>query len=130
MVADVEIRRGPGICGATELESILASLRPASERLLGISVDQSPSRDRMTCRCGTRTAKGSPVIRVLNIRGPVASLFQGRGFCSVKCLRAFCLESLEQLDGLDTPEAEATVTDLHELNQAMSVAYAEILHAL
>ncbi len=45
----------------------------------------------------------------------------------MRCLRAFSLESLETLDGLDTPEARDVVSDLHELYQAMAQTFAQIL---
>ena len=48
-------------------------------------------------------------------------------FCSVKCIRAFCLESLETLDGLDTKQSKTVVTDIHELYQGLAESFAKIL---
>jgi len=67
------------------------------------------------------------VVRVDGLPESAAELFRDRSFCSVRCLRAFCLESLETLDSLDTRQARDVVTDLHELYQAMAQAFAQIL---
>jgi hypothetical protein len=67
------------------------------------------------------------VVDLANLPDPLAGLFKGRSFDSVRCLRAFCLESMELLDGLDTRAASATVTDLHELYQELARTFAQIL---
>jgi hypothetical protein len=67
------------------------------------------------------------VVRVLHVEGPAAELFRNQSFCSVRCLRAYLLETLETLEPLDTPEAAAIVTDLHVLYQAVAKTFAEIL---
>ncbi|MGA7860547.1 MAG: hypothetical protein WCB19_01650 [Thermoplasmata archaeon] len=67
------------------------------------------------------------MVRVESLPESAAELFRDRSFCSVRCLRAFSLESLETLDGLDTPEARDVVSDLHELYQAMAQTFAQIL---
>jgi hypothetical protein len=54
-------------------------------------------------------------------------LFRDQVFCSVTCLRAFCLETLEILDALDTPGSGAVVSDLHELYQGLAETLATIL---
>jgi hypothetical protein len=54
-------------------------------------------------------------------------MFRDAVFCSPKCIRAFCLESLEMLDSLDTPDAKATVTDLHELTVEVATTLVSIL---
>jgi hypothetical protein len=79
------------------------------------------------CWCGTRVLAGGTVVRLANLPEPLAGLFERRSFDTVRCLRSFCLESLETLDGLDTPESNATVTDLHELYQELARAFAQIL---
>jgi hypothetical protein len=58
---------------------------------------------------------------------PDRAIFDNRVFCSVRCLRAFCLESLEALDALDTNESKTIVTDLHEVYQSLAENFANIL---
>lgn len=58
---------------------------------------------------------------------PVESIFRGVLFCSPKCLRAFCLESLETLDAMDTPKSEEMVTDLHELTLEVAQTLVAVL---
>lgn len=57
-------------------------------------------------------------------------LFRDRVFCSVRCIGAFCLESLEVLDQLDTPNARAVVSDLHELHHEVSETLSSVLGGL
>ena len=47
-------------------------------------------------------------------------LFRGGVFCSVRCIRAFCLETLEMLEALDTASSRMVVTDLHEVHRELS----------
>lgn len=74
----------------------------------------------MRCRCGTRVPRGGEVIGVTAVPASLESVFRGAIFCSPKCVRAFCLESLEILDALDTPASKSMVTDLHELYLAIA----------
>jgi hypothetical protein len=57
-------------------------------------------------------------------------LFRDQVFCSVRCIGAFCLESLEVLDLLDTPRSRAVVSDLHELHREVSETLASVLSGL
>ena len=57
----------------------------------------------------------------------MARIFEDRTFCSVKCIRAFCLESLEELDALDTVESEKIVTDLHQVYRGLAETFANIV---
>ena len=68
------------------------------------------------CRCGARVPRGGEVVGITSVPPSLESVFHGAIFCSPGCARAFCLESLEILDALDTPAARAMVTDLHELS--------------
>jgi hypothetical protein len=67
------------------------------------------------CRCGARVPRGGEVVGISSVPASLESVFRGAIFCSPKCARAFCLESLEVLDSLDTPASKAMVSDLHEL---------------
>ncbi|HTT45051.1 MAG TPA: hypothetical protein VMH38_03420 [Thermoplasmata archaeon] len=53
-------------------------------------------------------------------------LFRGGVFCSVRCIRAFCLEILEMLEALDTPNSKAMVTDLREVHRELAETLATI----
>jgi hypothetical protein len=72
------------------------------------------------CRCGTRVAPGGTVFEITGVPPSLENLVRGTTFCSARCVRAFCLESLEMLDSLDSPDAKAAASDLHEL--ALEVA--------
>jgi hypothetical protein len=109
------------------MDVVFGYLQDPSQRLQGVHVREYPSSGVTVCRCGTRIGDREIVVRVQNLPGPAAQMFRGQGFCSVRCVRAYCLESLETLDGLDTPEAKAIVSDLHALHQAVAVTFAEIL---
>lgn len=99
--------------------------------MISLPRSTGPSRDRpqlfsvetdvpVKCRCGTRIESGGTVLSVTGLPMSLEDLFREVIFCSPKCARTFCLESLETLDALDTSDARAMVSDLHEL--AMEVA--------
>lgn len=69
------------------------------------------------CRCGTLIPNGGTAFGVTAASPSSEELFRDQLFCSVRCIGAFCLESLEVLDPLDTPASEAVVSDLHELHR-------------
>ncbi|MGD0250957.1 MAG: hypothetical protein ABSB97_08770 [Thermoplasmata archaeon] len=48
-------------------------------------------------------------------------------FCSYRCIRAFCLESLEILDALDTPDSRIMATDLHDIHRWVAEILATVL---
>jgi hypothetical protein len=78
------------------------------------------------CRCGTRVPAGETVFGLLNVPTSLETMFRPGLFCCVACIGALCLESLETLDSIDTPNSRAMVTDLHTLHQRI----AEILAAI
>jgi len=78
------------------------------------------------CRCGTRVPPGGMVFGVTFIPPSLEDLFRGGVFCSVGCIRAFCLESLEILDALDTPSSKSMVTDLNEVRRVITETLATI----
>ncbi|MFZ0830053.1 MAG: hypothetical protein WCB18_07945 [Thermoplasmata archaeon] len=88
---------------------------------------ESALREPTLCRCGTHLRSGVPLFIVEGVPASAREVFEGRVFCSVKCIRAFCLESLETLDGLDTKESKTVVTDLHDLYQGLAESFARIL---
>lgn len=93
----------------------------------GPRVRESPSPTSGICRCGTRVPAGVTGAEVQGLPPSVQELFTQRTFCSVKCVRAFCLESLEALDALDTPSSHSVVTDLHFVYQDLAVAFSKII---
>jgi hypothetical protein len=66
------------------------------------------------------------VFGVTTIPRSLGDLFRGGVFCSVGCIRAFCLESLEILEALDTPNSKSMVTDLHEVHRGIAETLAAI----
>lgn len=90
-------------------------------------VVQSPSSTREKCRCGVDVAVGEPTFRVVPLSPASELLFRDQVFCSTGCIRNFCLESLETLDALDTPDSVAVVRDVHELYRDVAETYAAML---
>lgn len=70
---------------------------------------------------------GGTVFTLIDLPPTLEGLFAGAKFCSPKCVRAFCLESLETLDALDTAEAKELVTDIHELNMDVAITLVAVL---
>ncbi len=81
------------------------------------------------CRCGTHVSPGGQIISLASVPGSLRSIFRGGVFCSSKCVRAFCLESLEIVDALDSPAASEMVTDLHDLYRAIALMLASTLES-
>lgn len=91
------------------------------------SIRESPSRGPGICRCGTRLATGDPTFSIEGLSDSSRAIFDGRRFCSIRCVRAFCLESLEALDALDTNQSKTIITDIHEVYQGLADTFARIL---
>jgi len=79
------------------------------------------------CRCGTSIPTGEIVFRVTSVSASSDSLFRDRASCSLNCIRAFCHESLETLERLDSLLSKAVVSDLHELYRGLAETFAEIV---
>jgi len=88
---------------------------------------QSTSPIREKCCYGTQLVPGDRVYRVDSASSLSQTLFRDQPFCSPRCIRTFCLESLEMLDALDTPRSTMVVSDLHELYQGVAETYAALL---
>jgi len=80
-----------------------------------------------SCRCGLRIPAGSPFLEIGGLPGDLTSLFHQRAFCSQACVRAYFLETLSELEGLDTPFAETQVTDLRETYAELASVFAKLL---
>jgi hypothetical protein len=79
------------------------------------------------CRCGTRVVPGSRRLRVQGLPESVEALFEGRRFCSGRCVRAYFLESMEILDSIYTQGATMAVSDLHQVYQTLAQSFADLL---
>jgi hypothetical protein len=93
-------------------------------------VIESPTLTAEKCSCGTRIPPGGTVLRVEPGQSVSGTLFRGQVFCSSRCLRRFCLESMETLDALDTPSSALVVTDIHELHNVVSKLFVATLSPL
>ena len=80
-----------------------------------------------TCRCGTRIPAGSAYLEIEGLPELVAETFHDQPFCSAPCARASFLEKLSLLEALDTPQAEALVTDLREMYLLLAASFATIV---
>lgn len=79
------------------------------------------------CTCGTPIKPGAREYTLTALPDSVESIFRGVSFCSPKCLRTFCLNSLETLDAIDLPSAPRIVTDLHELMVGVTTILVAVL---
>jgi len=102
-------------------------MRPVPDSHHTPELTRRAPRDSETCRCGTRLGTQPLLIEVTNLTPALSPLFRGQTFCSVSCLRAFFLESLTLLDGIDTPVGEAQVSDLRATYADLALAFAELL---
>jgi hypothetical protein len=78
------------------------------------------------CRCGKFVTADSIVFEINYVPPNLEFLFRRRVFCSIACIRSFCLESLEILDSLDTPGSGLMVLDLPTVREGL----VEILAAI
>lgn len=101
---------------------MLVLTQAMSEALIIESAASSPER----CRCGVRIVPGGKVLRVEALSSTFELLFRGQVFCSPRCIRQFCLESLETLDAIDTPESASTVIDVHEMYAGVAELFAAV----
>jgi len=79
------------------------------------------------CRCGARIRRGKLAFELARVPPTFESLLGTRILCSVRCVHTFCLESLDILDPLDTPESRATILELRELHRRAHDMLATIL---
>ena len=79
------------------------------------------------CRCGTAIPAGDSFFAVEGLPAAQGGPFEGQAFCSLACLHAFYLETLSVLEGLDSPEAQAVVTDLRATYLELSSTFARML---
>lgn len=89
-------------------------------------VERSSAQERV-CRCGTRIGVRGIAIEVVGLSGALPGLFEGQAFCSLRCVRAFFLETLSILDGLDTIEGETLISDLHATYAKLASAFATLV---
>jgi hypothetical protein len=104
----------------------LGSIRDLPTYTRELPIFKSDTSIAVQCRCGARVPHGGEVVGITTVPASLQSVFHGAIFCSPECVRAFCLESLEILDSLDTPASKAMVTDLHELCLEIATALAMI----
>lgn len=109
------------------MDAAFGQLRTPAEPALAVRVHENPSPRSVICRCGVRIPAGGTAVHVERLPLAAEELFRDRRFCSVRCLRAFCLESLETLDGLDTLKAKAVVSDLHTVYRGVAELFAQVL---
>lgn len=79
------------------------------------------------CTCGTKIKPGGAAYTVTELPNPLEFIFRDRSFCSPKCIRSFCLESLETLDAIDVPSSRRMVADLHELTVEVATTLVTLL---
>ena len=91
------------------------------------SVLELPAAQSGVCRCGTRFACGDGVYGVSDTSPTVATLLNGEMFCSRACVRAWFLETLNELDAIDTPANEMVIVDLRSAFVNLALDFATIV---
>lgn len=99
---------------------------PPDDALSTRIVERVSSTDS-TCRCGTQLKPGSRVREVEGLPEELQVFLRGEVFCSLRCVRAFFLETLRTLEHLDSPAAELVVTDLRAIYFKTALAFALVL---
>jgi hypothetical protein len=78
------------------------------------------------CRCGARMFRGVPRFAVSNPPLTIRHLLNRRAFCSLRCVRAFLLESMAEIEPLDAPDAQLTLGTLREVYLDMARTVEEL----
>jgi len=99
---------------------------PAS-RTAKIQIVPVPAAMLEVCTCGNKIAAGQKGFQVTGVPVSLETILGRRSFCSAACIRAFCLESLEMFDSMESTTSRTTVTDLHELNMDLAAALVALL---
>jgi len=86
-------------------------------------VSELSSDEPGVCRCGSRFLRGNQVFRVTDTNPTIVGLLDEESFCSRDCVRAWFLETLSELDALDTPANEKVVVDLRAVFVDLALAY-------
>jgi hypothetical protein len=71
------------------------------------------------CRCGQRLPERTPCFAFEGIPAALTGLLEGQEFCSVGCVRAYLLETMEVLEGQASPEIISDVHSVYSYLQAM-----------
>lgn len=72
------------------------------------------------CPCGTPLSPGAPCYTLEGVPDLIASLVLGRSFCSLGCVRAFLLETLETFD---SAWINSVVVDAPAVTEALRRVY-------
>jgi hypothetical protein len=83
------------------------------------AVSQAHASTPGQCRCGTFVPVNGIAFGIGEVPRYLEILFRRRVFCSVACIRAYCLESLEILDSLDTPGSGLLILDLPTVREGL-----------
>lgn len=66
-------------------------------------------------------------LEVVGLAESLQELFENRAFCSLGCVRAYFLETLNGLERLETPEGESLISDLRASYLYLASAFAALL---
>lgn len=89
-------------------------------------VEGSASADYV-CRCGTKVPCGAPSFRIVDSRWSLSRMFDDLSFCSIRCIRAWFLECLNEFETIDTEESQSYVTDLRLAHAELASVFATVL---
>jgi hypothetical protein len=88
---------------------------PCWSNPLTFRLDNGPGATESTCRCGVHLIAGRRGFTACPGSETLRPIFSHERFCSLLCLRAFALETLEDLVRCPRPESQNQWWDLREL---------------
>ena len=100
---------------------------PGIQRGKAAAIVRRTAATAVRCRCGTTVPPGDSFFEVVGLPPAQEGPFEGQSFCSLACLRAFYLETMSILEGLDSPEAQEVVTDLRATYLELSATFSRML---
>lgn len=88
----------------------------------GPELVERTAKHSSACRCGTRIPAGRQYLAIGGFAPSLRGIFDDQSFCSIGCVRAQILESI------DTPAGESQVSDLREAYLQLASALAQMLN--
>jgi hypothetical protein len=80
-----------------------------------------------TCRCGTKIRASQTAYEVRRVPPRLVRVFDGVGFCSLPCIRAYFLERLEEVDSMESADGDRLSVELRVTYDTLSAEFARLI---
>jgi hypothetical protein len=77
------------------------------------SIDSRIVCQSVSCRCGNAIIAGTRHLVIRNVDEMLSATLGIQSFCSLNCVRAYLLETIEMQDSIGSPESEELAIELH-----------------